>query len=540
MSIEQIWIVGFTGHRPGDGPGRSVHELSACKTLLLQTLEELRTKASTRGGHIEVLTSLAAGADLEMAEAAAELGIAVHVILPLPEKQFQEDFVGDKQSWSRVKRLIEAASSEQQGGTFRVAECSISRPDCYHETTMQILHSCDLLVAVWNEQPRAGVAGTAEAVTQANQLGLPRVLINPANQERRMEFGKSDWPAVDAVVCELNDVLRTNERHSQTEQRGLSSSEYVFSTLDSSATDLGKRFRGRLVLAMALHFTAALLAATTASYTPVIHFNAEKTLETANATVHRGKPEAGDHPDPVLPKLMTGIELLLVIVAGLLMWQAHRGRLHQQWRRTRFATEVARGLRATARLLDPLDPIIVRHIPEWRAYAISFALNAHRCARENLSLEERRDGYLNERLIDQSKGYYPKRLRRAFQLSQWFSRIATFASTFAPLFILAALAMKLSPWKDEVNQNYLVATFVFWFPVVLPLLAGSAISFLVATDSARRAERYQLMIGRLNLSAKRLPGLKTFGAVSRAVSISEDIMVDELIEWYVASRTVGH
>jgi hypothetical protein len=90
------------------------------------------------------------------------------------------------------------------------------------------------------------------------------------------------------------------------------------------------------------------------------------------------------------------------------------------------------------------------------------------------------------------------------------------------------------------SSSYLLAAIIFWLPVVLPLLAGSAISFVVATDSARRAERYQLMIDRLNIATQNLVSLKTPGAVSRSVAIAEDIMIDELIEWYVASKNVGH
>ena len=547
MALDQIWIVGFTGHRPSDAPGRSAADMMACKPVMREILQDLNARAAQQGGHIEILTSLAAGSDLELAETATELAIPVHIILPMPLAQFEQDFAGDPESWSRVMKFVTAATADVDAVTIRVSQGSSQRPDCYHETNVQILQCCDLLLALWNSLPEEGIGGTAEAVAHARRGIIPLIVIDPRTREVSSESGAANWPKADPLVTSLNKHLGDSE----------TSAKAIFDQLDNTATLGGKRFRGRLVTAMALHFAAALLAATTASFTPVMLNSAnsvtEPSAEHANdsedpdASVVPADPKVNDtdhthtgHSDPILPKIMTAFELFLVSLAWYIMWVAHHGDLHSLWRKSRFATEVARGLIDTSRLLDPLDPLLVRHAPEWRRFSVSFALNAYRSTPTDLSVEERKARYIKDRLNYQVENHFTKKLGPAKLLASRLSAIAKFASYSAPIFIFIALLAKVLDVKHLASSNYLLAGIIFWLPVVLPLLAGSAISFLVATDSARRAERYQLMIERLNLANQNLIGLKSDAAVSRAVAVAEDIMIDELIEWYVASKNVGH
>ena len=496
-------------------------------------LQELNARANQQGGHIEVLTSLAAGADLELADVASDLQIPLHVILPTPAQDFHKDFEGDDASWSRVTKYIDMTTAGQLGSTIRVSQGSSERPDCYHETNIQILQSCDLLLAVWDGQPENGIGGTAEAIAYARRASMPLIMVNPVNRDVTNEGNIENWPKSDSLVEDLNKSLDTQE----------TTADAIFKELDRTATEGGKRFRGRLVLAMALHFAAALLAATTASFTPVMLHSSEETVAGVVEPVTEDAPADKEHAhegNPLLPKVMTAIELLLVSIAWYIMWKAHHGNLHTLWRKNRFATEVGRGLLATSGLLDPLDPLLVRHAPEWRRFSVSFALLADRENPSSLSMEDLKSSYIEKRLVAQAQSHFAKKLPIAKRLSHRLSAIATFASYSAPIFIFIALGAKVLDVKHLASSSYLLAAIIFWLPVVLPLLAGSAISFVVATDSARRAERYQLMIDRLNIATQNLVSLKTPGAVSRSVAIAEDIMIDELIEWYVASKNVGH
>ena len=108
--IHPIWIIAFVGHRPGSGPGRSQSEIAACRPRIEEALKLLVLKAKKAGGSIELLTSVAAGADIETAEVARGLGIPVHLILPKSVEDFRHDFDGDLESyWPRAQELIDTA-----------------------------------------------------------------------------------------------------------------------------------------------------------------------------------------------------------------------------------------------------------------------------------------------------------------------------------------------------------------------------------------------------------------------------------------------
>ena len=82
--------------------------------------------------------------------------------------------------------------------------------------------------------------------------------------------------------------------------------------------------------------------------------------------------------------------------------------------------------------------------------------------------------------------------------------------------------------------------FTKFFPILLPLLAGIGTTLVLATDSGRRAERYQNLGERLDQLARIIPGLKTTSALAAIVYETEEILLDELVEWHTASQNAGH
>jgi hypothetical protein len=73
----------------------------------------------------------------------------------------------------------------------------------------------------------------------------------------------------------------------------------------------------------------------------------------------------------------------------------------------------------------------------------------------------------------------------------------------------------------------------------LPLLAGTATSLIVVTDAGRRTERYKTQANRLQAINQWFPTLKTVSSLRRAVVLTEEILLDELIEWHAASKSTG-
>ncbi|MCA9053712.1 MAG: hypothetical protein KDA75_07730 [Planctomycetaceae bacterium] len=525
-------------------------------------LNQLQELAAAQGGRIELLTGVAAGADLEAAEAARELDIPVHITLPLPELMFHEDFGGDLASdWPRAQRLIEGAKRGEGGSTLRIDGGGLARPGCYHETNLQLLLAADVVIAVWNGERTKKIGGTDEFVDAAARLKRPHVIIDPARDGKLERRGNwADWPQTDHVLTEVNRnvaAFTTPTARGPDERGGDGSAWQAFVALDEAAKSSAGHFRRSLYWSVALHFLAALIAACTAAFSPVMYHHADTIDEPGSANVvatsrQHVDRETGDVSSGhsggssfrvdvlhTLPKGLTLLEFLLVSVALRLMWQSQRRHAQSIWRSMRFAAEVAHSQIMTARLLDPLKPLIVRHEPRWRRFALGMSLLAHRSVQSDSNFEQLKTKYLEGRIVNQGTDYFRRQLPHAEEYEQLLSRTSYWAAITAPIFIGVALFLKLF-WSELVESDYLVAGLAAFLPVALPLVAGAATSMIVATDVARRAERYRIMAERLDHVVALFPEVKTSGALGRIAAETEEILLDELIEWYAAAKSTGH
>ncbi len=514
--MKPVWIVGFTGHRPGEGKGRTADDIAACKELVLAVFSQLQAQVDSRGGRLELMSGLAEGADLLAAEVALELQIPLHVCLPMPPEQFAKDFDSEKQNWDRAKQIVETVACDSRAGSVGIARGTDRTPECYYEAAIQMLEAVDLLIALWNGEPEKGLGGTAGIVEHANKMQIPVVRIDPAAQDTVSNAAASDWPLPDKIWQEIEAACAFSEKGGE----NIETTSALFERLDQIATRAGKSFRGFLIWSMSLHFFAALLAATNAALWPVFHQE--------HLTVWMR----------IAPKVMVWVEMFAVSVACYLMWCTGRRNVHHLWRSSRFAAEVVRGLRATAGLIDPLYPVIARFSPAWRRFAISVGLQAKR-EMGPFQLETFKQAYLRDRIENQQHVYFATRHKRAAPWSIMLQKISVFASWTAPLFVLAALVGK-SFISEFVAHDWMGALVSSWFPIALPLAAGAATSLLMATDVARRKERYEMMRERLDIADNAFMSLRTEGTVRRAVIRTERILDDELLHWYLAANNAGH
>jgi hypothetical protein len=94
--------------------------------------------------------------------------------------------------------------------------------------------------------------------------------------------------------------------------------------------------------------------------------------------------------------------------------------------------------------------------------------------------------------------------------------------------------------NDHADGLSWLAAFCFSFlPIALPLAAGVFISLRIALDSGRRTYRYQELTERLTTAAATLETLETEASVRRTVTATEEILLDELVEWHLAERQNG-
>jgi hypothetical protein len=551
--IAPIWIIGLTGHRPKNVPGRSVAELEATAPATERILRDLAQRAKDRGGRADLLCGVAAGADLIAARVAEKIGMAVHVILPMPEAHYAQDFTGpdNEADWAAAQHFIQLAKTGAGGATFRVAEGSALRSECYYDQGYQIVQASDAVIAVWDciEAPPVGQGetsdriapgrgGTADvvALAQADRLPYlrgkkpdsgytwrPKPLIHINSVTGDVSGDVSDFACVaDAGLVEIQAVVHALQLEDKDTHHAAATSETLIQMLKTGAKDWATKLRSALLIGSGLHFLASIIAA----------------ISAGSQAVNLGA---------WTPPLLAGIELTLVLMAiGFLLW-SHWKHAQSRWLELRLATELTRGLRSCGRLLDPLFPQAAEHLPGWRRYCLSVGLllragttaepdDAKRLASEKQS-------YNDQRLADQLAHYekFDPHHRH------WWHRIAHLAgwltAVLAVAFIVCALVHKIhvAQHPEAHHAATLLSSIIYYFlPIALPLLAGAIASLQSVTDAKRRAHVYPAMVERLRSAQAQLPAIRTQNALHRFVRRTEEILLDELVAWYAAAKGISH
>jgi hypothetical protein len=162
--------VAAAGHRYLPPP--VAEQVRASAREVLQTLTALVPPA-----RIEVVTSLAEGADRLVSEAALEVGARLAALLPFQIDQYEQTFdLGDAEvAKNEFRRLLAAAKAG--GGVTLMGLDFGDRDRAYHASAVQVVRDCDLLIAVLSEGKQA--SNTAESVRRALAAGVPVVRIEP-------------------------------------------------------------------------------------------------------------------------------------------------------------------------------------------------------------------------------------------------------------------------------------------------------------------------------------------------------------------------
>jgi len=121
------------------------------------------------------VTSLAIGADQLFAEAVLRHHGTLHAIVPFPE--YERTFSSGRDLSTYHQLLREAAQVE-------ILAKHDSDEEAYLAAGRAVVEKADLLVAVWDREPAAGLGGTADVVLYAEQVGRKRILLNPLSRVR--------------------------------------------------------------------------------------------------------------------------------------------------------------------------------------------------------------------------------------------------------------------------------------------------------------------------------------------------------------------
>ncbi len=511
--IKARFLVGFSGHRLGLN-----QEL--IRPALTAVLAEMKQQAVRAGGTVELYTSIAEGADTLCVEAARALNLPVHLLLPLPDAEFSRDFTSPE-SWQRSRAEIEHARMRPGRDSVHLVPGESTRPECYFNQGIHMLDAVDVLVAVWDGTNARGMGGTAEMVNHARAIGIPVIWIEPKTAAVTVQDGVDKVFKRDAVIDELNKMEA--QLRSGTNADEISAPDELQKALDEIAMQEASRFRPSLIRIILLHGFAASLAA-------LVNFKAVDGSFWENSKW-----------------LITFAELVLVSFAFWMIYRIQRRDIQQRWIRCRFACEIMRGLRTSVPILDPLHPAIARHEPEWRRFCLSVGLLVLAAAETHDPLQLR-DKYIQIRLSDAHPDgqvlHYLKMRPKALRWWTWTGRLSSWSARLAPLFVLLSLINKISKNHPSgglgMEKHFASWIAVVFLPIGLPLLAGVASGLRQALDTGRRKDRYPQMVARLNEIKAALAGLQTPSTVQRIVTRSEEILLDELLEWKLAMKNTGH
>jgi hypothetical protein len=177
------FVVGVTGHRlnkiPVEAIARIEHQLSSVFSIVdaavTRGLSEQSTDASDPIS-VRLVSGLAEGAD-QLAVAVRPKAWVVDAILPFPRGRYRRDFAPENATGG-VDRRREFESALAQAQTIVELPDDSDAPRAYQRAGECLLQKCDLLVAVWDGEPRVGPGGTEAIVSSSMAAQVPVVWIH--------------------------------------------------------------------------------------------------------------------------------------------------------------------------------------------------------------------------------------------------------------------------------------------------------------------------------------------------------------------------
>ena len=150
-------IVGITGHR-------TIHNQDSVQIYqaVVSLLKELKAKCPN--SPIHMMNSLAEGADLLCADAAASLGIPLIVVLPFDADQYTSHFSEDDKK--RFDTHLKSAKSVLVAPEVEIPTSSVAEQDFrFRQAGIYIASHCHVLLALWDgDESKKDGCGTAACI----------------------------------------------------------------------------------------------------------------------------------------------------------------------------------------------------------------------------------------------------------------------------------------------------------------------------------------------------------------------------------------
>jgi hypothetical protein len=466
--IPEWSIVGFSGHRELTQPSSVAAQIGAALDRLAATC-----------GSLSAVSSAASGADIIFLEEVARRKLPHLIILPFHKARFEKDFTPS--DWPRVQACV--------GKALHVEEISgaASDDEAYMEAGERTVEQADIVIAVWDGQPAAGLGGTADAVAHARMLEKPLIWINPLTgrvEEERMDRLS---PSRGAEVC-ADSPRRMVEKH--------------FRKLDEEAGAQAPKARHLVQRIILLHLFAS--------------------------AVGLSVPTIGLH-GPVEYSVML-IDLAMLLVAFSLT-SAHR-RKHEGWLQMRIEAEICRSFLATWELRCRAE------------YLSRIAIHGFERLCKNLRMAQFLDNEVQPTLAEASRNYLEKRIRDQMA---YYGKQSTLAHRAHHRLKILALGCTATAALSIVGRltllHFHVTGLALSIPELLalglPLVSAALFSIILTQEYSRRAERNREMVAELEHAARQLNVVRTWNGLARIAADTEQQLIQEVVEWHSFSRFAG-
>jgi hypothetical protein len=190
-------VVAVTGHRD-----LVADEAPAIRDKVRGLFESLSARYPDR--RLQVMSSLAEGADQLVAEIALELGIELMVPLPMPRELYREDFC-EAEARAHFEHLCGLASEVYElplvkGNTAEaIARPGEARSREYAQVGVFLSAHCHILLALWDGKPSEQLGGTGQVVKFHHDDIMPGYTAKTVATQQMLVDDESDL--VYHVVC---------------------------------------------------------------------------------------------------------------------------------------------------------------------------------------------------------------------------------------------------------------------------------------------------------------------------------------------------
>jgi hypothetical protein len=165
--------------------------------------ESLRALMTMTAGPIEMVTSLAEGADRLAAEEGLRLGYGLTCPLPFDRVLYEADFT-DEASVIEFRALLrQARSIEELPGSRETIETD---QRAYAAAGYRVVELSDIILTVWNGKRARGSGGTGHIVSAARSRGIPVIWV-PTRPDTEVTLITPEKPMSCALVAALEKAF---------------------------------------------------------------------------------------------------------------------------------------------------------------------------------------------------------------------------------------------------------------------------------------------------------------------------------------------